>query len=86
MKKLKEVRSSVDLSPSSRTQEIFATGETGICTLVHGSKQAHESNASIDVTHLKEKALHIARSTDLRDTTLFTEFCQVKAGVLMQKL
>jgi hypothetical protein len=60
--------------------------------------QARESNDSIDGTHLM--VLHIVAhlgtanfclpvngSTDLReDTTLSTEFYQVRAGVLIQKL
>jgi hypothetical protein len=63
-------------------------------------KKAHESKASIDGTHFKEKALHIATHlgganfriqvdglTDLRgDTTLITELHHMRAGVLTQKL
>jgi hypothetical protein len=57
-------------------------------------KQACESNAPIDGTHLKEKGLHISACleivvglADLRgSTTLCTEICQVRAGVLIEKL
>jgi hypothetical protein len=47
MKKSEEVTSSLDLPANSRT--------LGACF-----KQEPESNASIDGTHLKEEALHIA--------------------------
>jgi hypothetical protein len=62
-------------------------------------KQACESNAFLDGIHLKENALHIATYLGLTNflassgwiagfkrPTLFTELCQVRAGVLIHKL
>jgi hypothetical protein len=43
---------------AAEVTEMFTTGETGICSCCW-FKQTRESNASIDGTHLKEKALHI---------------------------
>jgi hypothetical protein len=60
----------------------------------------HESNASIGVTHLNEKGLHISVSVEIANflasvvgsadlkgnTTSLSEVCQIRAGVLIHKL
>jgi hypothetical protein len=97
VKKLKEGTSTVDLSPLKRMPLEKLESAPGTWF-----KQARESNASTDGTHLKEKALHIAPhlgtanfsssnpmdgSTDLTgDKTLFTEVYYVRTRVLIQEV
>jgi hypothetical protein len=66
MKKLKYISSSTDLSPSSRSNECLSLEELELA-LAAKFKHAHDSNASIDGTHLWEKGLHISAHLGMAD-------------------
>jgi centromere protein B len=95
-------RSYVQCGPSSKQQKSLKhlPQEKLEFALVAWFKQARESNASTDGTHLKEKALHIAACLGIanfsasngginrfkRRHNIVYRTYQVRAGVLIKKL
>jgi hypothetical protein len=90
-------RSYIQCGPFSKQQIILkhSSLEKLESALAAWFKQAHESNASIDGTHLREKALHVGLSGNSQISASngwvdrfkkITELYEVRAGVLIQKL